>query len=206
MEYEVKYTVEFYNSEMVVNKTSKHEMEILAVDFAKDSVRLRVEGASIVTSCGPMVAFADDTKGKLRELLRKIDQVEEQGLKGGYECDFEGLRVRLHALTDADEMFKQLFRVVREMVPLVRVGQAIYAQLRATPLRSSTAVEFYLPAEMTEECPTGQWLEERRQAGQAIDIETAEIASASRSKFDPYEVYRKLPRRHRYDRCHQYFF
>jgi hypothetical protein len=205
MESYVKYVVEFFESEMAV-VDCKTKMEVLAVDLEANNVRIEVNAATITCNSDAMVAFVDDMPGKVRALLRKIDQVEQQGLKGRYESDFEGLRFCFRSLADADEAIRKFSRVARDMMPVMQIGRVIYAQAKLTPLRSSTSLKFYLPSRAIDGRPTEQWLEERRQAAQAINIETAEIASSIRSTFDPYEVYRKVPSRHRYDRHQEYFF
>ena len=99
---------------------------------------------------------------------------------------------------DVRSVIKQFGKLLRDVGPLLELGEIIFKQLERRPLNATTSMKLYMPMPMIDGMPVKQWLQSRERAALDIDPATAKIAYTAEQLFDPYGVYPEVPERYRY--------
>jgi len=187
----MKYLVEFFGNVMEVLER-KGKDEIADVNFVTGRVRFRLAEANIIGEYG-LNMFLCDSRGSFRRLKKKAKRCKLGNQRHGVTWKYGGLEFKFHRGADVQRVIKQFEKLLREIAPLLELGEIIFKQLERRPLNASTSMKLYMPMPIIDGTPVKQWLLSRERAALDIDPATAEIAWSTEQLFDPYGIYPEVP-------------
>ena len=193
----MNYSVEFFENEMAV-LGKKGKDAVATINFVTGRAHFRLAKVYILCGDRSLNKFLLDLRENFRALKEKAKRFKLGNQHHGGTWKNAGLEFKFSPGADVRSVIKQFGKLLRDVGPLLELGEIIFKQLERRPLNATTSMKLYMPMPMIDGMPVKQWLQSRERAALDIDPATAKIAYTAEQLFDPYGVYPEVPERYRY--------